>query len=59
MCLKFNWPLPSYKVVREAGLPHARVFTIGCMVSEHQETGKLVVCVALGTVSTVHRWGIC
>jgi RISC-loading complex subunit TARBP2 len=37
MCVSQHWLPPRYKVVNE-GLPHARLFTIVCIVFKHQET---------------------
>jgi dsRNA-specific ribonuclease len=55
MCMSRNWPHPHY----EEGLPHERYFTINCVHGGHRETGKLEVCVALGTLSTVYRRDVC
>lgn len=59
MCMSRHWPQPRYEMVNEEGLPHERLFTIACVVFKHREIGTLEVCVALGTLSTVHRRGIC
>jgi dsRNA-specific ribonuclease len=59
MCLSRHWAYPSYEMVNEEGLPHERLFTIACVVLKYRETGKLEVCVALGTLSTVYRRDVC
>lgn len=59
MCLSRLWAYPHYEMVNEEGLPHERLFTIACVVLKYRETGKLEVCVALGTLSTVYRRDVC
>lgn len=59
MCLSRHWAYPSYEMVNEERLPHERLFTIACVVLKYRETGKLEVCVALGTRNTVYRRDVC
>jgi len=57
-CILFHWPLPYYEVLND-GLPQDGLYTVSCVVFWHQEIGKLEVYVALVTLSTIHRRGIC
>ena len=59
MCVSRHWSRPRYELLKEEGLPHNRLFTMSCAVFKYQETGKLEVCIALGTLSTIHRRGVC
>jgi hypothetical protein len=59
MCMSRYWPCPHYEILKWEGLPHDPLFTIVCKVLFHQEYGKLEVCVALGTLSTVYRRDVC
>jgi len=53
MCVSRHWAYPHYEMVNEERLPHEHLFTIACVLMEYRETGKLEVCVALGTLSTL------
>lgn len=39
LCTYLHLPPPVYKTVSEDGLPHQRLFTVSCNVSEYNHTG--------------------
>ena len=59
MCVSRHWLQPSHQLLKQEGSPHDCQFTMSCVVLQYQETGKLEVCIALGTPSTIHRRGAC
>lgn len=39
LCTSLHLPPPIYRTVSEDGLPHQRLFTVSCNVSEYNHTG--------------------
>jgi len=55
LCMAEHWTLPYYQLVEEEGDKSKQIFTVVCKLYHNEEKGKLDVCVALGTLSNVHR----